>query len=110
MMSNEEGRGMRTQRLVLFFSALVLSGIAAGPAISQDNRGTQEQQMACTPDVWRLCGAQIPDVDRITACLRANVPQLSPPCRAVFETASTSEPRRRAARRPQRQYDDYDDQ
>jgi hypothetical protein len=25
--------------------------------------------MACTPDVWRLCGAQIPDVDRIVACL-----------------------------------------
>ena len=21
------------------------------------------QQQACTPDVWRLCGAQIPDVD-----------------------------------------------
>ena len=27
--------------------------------------GTWEQQQACTPDVWRLCGAQIPDVIRI---------------------------------------------
>ena len=30
-------------------------------AFSQENRGTMDQQMACTPDVWRLCGAQIPD-------------------------------------------------
>jgi hypothetical protein len=102
---------MRVQQLVLFVSALVMGGIAAQPAISQDNRGTQEQQMACTPDAWRLCGAQIPDVDRITACLRANVAQLSPPCRAVFETASSTEPRHRTRRpAPQPQYDDYDDQ
>jgi len=63
-------------------------------ALSQDYRGTMEQQMACTPDVWRLCGAQIPDVDRIVACLRRNTPQLSEPCRAVFET-SANQPRRR---------------
>ena len=44
-----------------------------------------EQQMACTPDVFRLCGEQIPDVNRIVACLRQNTPQLSRPCRAVFE-------------------------
>jgi hypothetical protein len=42
--------------------------------------------LACTPDVWRLCGGQIPDVNRIVACLRQNTPQLSDPCRAVFES------------------------
>jgi hypothetical protein len=103
---------MRVQQSVLFVSALVMAGLATQPAISQDNRGTPEQQMACTPDVWRLCGAQIPDVDRITACLRANVPQLSPPCRAVMQPASQREPegRRRGRPAPQPQYDDYDDQ
>ena len=55
------------------------------PAFSDEYRGTLEQQMACTPDVWRLCFDQIPDVNRITACLRQNTPQLSGPCRAVFE-------------------------
>jgi hypothetical protein len=45
-----------------------------------------EQQMACTPDVFRLCGAQIPDVNRIVACLQQNTPQLSGPCRAVFDS------------------------
>jgi hypothetical protein len=109
---------MATQRVV--FSLVVSSfaiAVAAlqGTARAQDNRGTMEQQMACTPDVWRLCGAQIPDVDRIVACLRANTAQLSAPCRAVFvePNASPPPPPQRTARargranppRPQ-QYDD----
>jgi|APAra7269097403_1048558.scaffolds.fasta_scaffold43972_1 hypothetical protein len=100
---------MRVQRLVLFVSTLTMGGMAVQPAVSQENRGTEEQRMACTPDVWRLCGAEIPDVERIKACLRANVPQLSPPCRAVFETASTDESRRRARRpaAPQQPYQTY---
>jgi hypothetical protein len=85
--------------------AIAIGGLAAqqGMALAQDtlaqrpqgNRGTPEQQMACTPDVFRLCGAQIPDADRIVACLRANVPQLSPGCRAVFETGSPQQTARR---------------
>jgi hypothetical protein len=46
--------------------------------------------MACTPDVFRLCGAQMPDVNRIVACLRENTPQLSGPCRAVFESNASA--------------------
>ena len=46
--------------------------------------------MACTPDVFRLCGAQIPDENRIVACLQANTPQLSGPCRAVFESSDSA--------------------
>ena len=39
--------------------ALAVSGIVAqGAASDQDYRGTMEQQMACTPDVWRLCSDQ----------------------------------------------------
>ena len=44
--------------------------------------------MACTPDVWRLCGDRVPDVSRIVACLRDNTPQLSSGCRAVFESSA----------------------
>jgi hypothetical protein len=36
------------------------------------------------PDAFRLCGAYIPDVDRITACLRSNGPRLSKPCYDAF--------------------------
>ena len=45
---------------------------------------TPEQQQACTPDAFRLCSSDIPDVDRITACMIRNRAQLSPACRAFF--------------------------
>src|SRR5882724_6959599 len=69
---------MRAYRVVLSLAIVTGCGIAVqNSAVSQENRGTMEQQMACTPDVFRLCGDQIPDVDRIVACLRQNTPQLS---------------------------------
>jgi hypothetical protein len=84
---------MATKRLVLGL-AIAIGGVvaAATGAHAQDNRGTMEQQMACTPDVWRLCSAQVPDVDRIVACLRGNTAQLSAPCRAVFASDNDSPP------------------
>jgi hypothetical protein len=56
---------MRARLFVLSLAISIGCGIAVQhPAFSQENRGTMEQQMACTPDVFRLCGEQIPDVDR----------------------------------------------
>ena len=82
---------MQTQRIVLGL-AVAIAGIGAvTSASSQEYRGTWEQQMACTPDVWRLCGDQIPDVSRIVACLRQNTPQLSSGCRAVFESQANAQ-------------------
>ena len=78
---------MPTQRIVLSLAIAIGGAVCAiAPASSQEYRGTWEQQMACTPDVWRLCSDQVPDVNRIVACLRQNTPQLSNNCRAVFET------------------------
>ena len=86
---------MRVHRVFMSFAISIGCGIASqNVAFSQEYRGTAEQQMACTPDVWRLCGAQIPDVDRIVACLQRNPAQLSEPCRAVIEPTANS-PRRR---------------
>ncbi|WP_027534121.1 hypothetical protein [Bradyrhizobium sp. WSM3983] len=118
---------MTTQRIALGV-ALAIGGIVAQSAASaEEYRGTMEQQMACTPDVWRLCSDQIPDVSRITACLRQNTPQLSSGCRAVFQSNNQmppqqQTPRNRAAPPPRynnapppplqaqpRPYDDDDD-
>jgi hypothetical protein len=78
---------MRMYRIMLSLAMSTACSVAVlTPAFSEEYRGTAEQQMACTPDVWRLCFDQIPDVDRITACLRQNTPQLSGPCRSVFES------------------------
>jgi hypothetical protein len=105
------GSDMATQRIVLGL-AIAIGGVAAlTGAYAQDNRGTMEQQMACTPDVWRLCSAQIPDVDRIVACLKGNTAQLSAPCRAVFEADNNGPPPQQTARsrgrvnQPRPQYD-----
>jgi hypothetical protein len=75
--------------------AISMGCVVAAPtaAFSDEYRGTLEQRLACTPDVFRLCVEQIPDSNRIVACLRQNTSQLSRPCRAVFESnASVPDP------------------
>jgi hypothetical protein len=47
---------------------------------------TPEQEQACTSDAFRLCSSEIPNVDRVTACMIRNKSQLSPPCRAQFRS------------------------
>lgn len=51
-------------------------------------QGTAEQRRACTPDVYRLCAGEIPNVRAITACLRRNKSSLSPACAAAFDQAA----------------------
>jgi hypothetical protein len=47
--------------------------------------GTAEQRAACTPDVFRLCSSEIPNVSGIIACMKAKKSSLSAACRAVFD-------------------------
>jgi hypothetical protein len=56
--------------------------------------GTDEQRAACTPDVFRLCGSEIPFVTRIVACLKKEKANLSAGCKAVFNA-----PQQRSATR-----------
>src|SRR5262245_20067265 len=62
--------------VALAFAALPTASFALGSA---------DQRAACTPDVFRLCSAQIPNVDAIVACLKREKAQLSGACRAVFD-------------------------
>lgn len=79
------------------FAALAgLIAFTQEPALAQ---GTDQQREACTPDVFRLCGAYIPDADRITTCLRGNSDRLSHACYAVMYPQSASA-RRQSAQRP----------
>lgn len=45
---------------------------------------TEEQQQACMGDAFRLCSAEIPDVDRVRACMVRQQSELSPGCRVYF--------------------------
>ena len=38
----------------------------------------------CTGDAMRLCSSEIPDVERVTACMVQKRAQLSDGCKAVF--------------------------
>ena len=60
--------------LVLAFAAHATPSFAA----------TAEERAACTPDVFRLCSSDIPNVDRIVACMKRERPKLSPACAKVF--------------------------
>jgi hypothetical protein len=48
--------------------------------------GTAEQRATCTPDVFRLCRSEIPNVERVIVCLKQNKPNLSKPCQAVMNS------------------------
>jgi len=62
---------------------LLLSFLTAGSAMA--DIATPDQKRACTPDVYRLCAGEIPNVRAITSCLRRQKASLSDACRAVFE-------------------------
>jgi hypothetical protein len=80
---------MAAHRIILSLAAAIGGSIILQSAVlAQDYQGTDAQRMACTPDVFRLCGQEIPDTHRIVGCLRHNIALLSRPCRAVFESSA----------------------
>ena len=79
-----------TSRAALLFAvAAVALAARPGPAFSS------EAQQMCTGDAMRLCGHEVPNVQRITACMVRNRAQVSPGCRAVMDREHAA--RRRAA-------------
>jgi hypothetical protein len=60
-------------------ACLSLAAVTASHA-----EGTAAQRAACTPDVFRLCSSEIPDVTKIKACLRRERQNLSGACQSVF--------------------------
>jgi hypothetical protein len=76
-------RKSMTHRTICLGAALLIALSFTSPdrAAAQ---GTPEQQEACKPDVFRLCGNFIPNVEPIIACLKANEPNLTPACHEVM--------------------------
>jgi len=89
-MSRELGIRAGSFGRTALFATFVLCGFAASG--SAQERGTPEERRTCTPDVFKHCSDFIPDPDRITACLRQKVRELSPQCRLVI-TNSNRTPR-----------------
>jgi hypothetical protein len=72
-------------RFTISAAALGLLVALAATGSARAELATPEQKKACTPDVYRLCAGEIPNVRAITACLRRQKANLSEACRAVFE-------------------------
>ena len=82
---------LSSRAALLFATAFAATALSAspGPAFASD-----AQQM-CTGDALRLCGHEVPNVQRITACMVKQRANLSPGCRAVMDRDNAA--RRRAA-------------
>lgn len=97
----------RPGRITTTLAAAALITLLAGPvAMAQgaSDGGTAEERQACMPDVFRLCQAEIPNRERIVACLESQPKALSPACRGVFaaRAAATSSAATSSAARPHR--------
>ncbi len=67
------------------FGLLLATALAVSMWSAASRAYTDEQQQACSADAFRLCSADIPDVDRITACMIRNKSQLTPGMPGVFQ-------------------------
>ncbi len=75
---------IRSRMTITIAAFSVLATFVSSGASAQ---GTAEQRSACMNDAFQFCGADIPDVARIEACLRQNEARLSPACRTEFQPA-----------------------
>jgi hypothetical protein len=92
---------MRTGLFTIRNFNMMLTGVAflavlptASHAFTED-----DQRRLCTGDVFRLCSSEIPDRDRIVACMHRQRASLSDGCRSVFgrpseRSASATNPMR----------------
>jgi len=75
---------VRSRKFQLGLMLATALSVSMWPAASQAY--TPEQQQACSDDAFRLCSAEVPDVDRVTVCMVRNKSQLSPGCRVYFRS------------------------
>ncbi|GAA4501645.1 hypothetical protein [Gluconacetobacter tumulicola] len=81
-------------------SAFVLFALAVLCVSTAHAASREEQSAACRGDAIKLCTFAIPDEDKVTACMKKKVDQLSPRCRAMFEPAGKKKPRHGRAKSP----------
>jgi len=71
-----------TVRKIGFAVTLAMSVISMSTA---SHAYTAEQQSLCMSDAFKFCSSEIPNIDKITACMQKNKAQLSPGCKSVMK-------------------------
>ncbi|MEW6339883.1 MAG: hypothetical protein RXR20_20430 [Paraburkholderia sp.] len=68
------------------YQAFFAIGFLALMAVSETSADTRdEQEKACRSDAMHFCSEDIPNKDKITACMKQHISELSPACRAMFK-------------------------
>ena len=67
-----------------FQLTIILASIGTVTVPALVHAYTEEQQQLCNDDAMRLCSADVPDVDRITACMQRQRALLSKGYKSVF--------------------------
>jgi hypothetical protein len=71
---------IRDTSLALGFAAIV-SILSTGSSFAF----SAEAQQMCTGDAFRLCSSEIPNIPKITACMKKHRSDLSAGCRTVMD-------------------------
>ncbi|MGA7781052.1 MAG: hypothetical protein WCA85_25560 [Paraburkholderia sp.] len=67
-------------------AASCLTVLALDVALSGVHAASQDEQAkACRGDAMKFCSAEIPNKDKITACMKQHKKELSPGCQAMFK-------------------------
>ena len=67
-------------------SALLVASLAALSAVTSANAATREEQTkACRRDALHFCIVDVPNREKIIACMRRHLDELTPACRAMFD-------------------------
>ncbi len=69
---------------------LVATAFMLGMLTTASNAYSPEQEALCTGDAMRLCSSEIPDVERVTACMIQKKAMLSDGCKSVFRPANAA--------------------
>ena len=76
---------MKTKLIVGVLMMLATSDAASARMVSDKERMRQQAEHLCYNDVQTLCNADIPDEDKIKACMDRHHAQLSAPCAKAFD-------------------------
>jgi hypothetical protein len=70
--------------MTIRFATVGFAALLSIATFSTASAYTAEQEQLCTGDAMRLCSSEIPDVERVTACMVRQRAALSEGCRSVF--------------------------
>jgi hypothetical protein len=81
-------------------AGVILAFIVSVSAVSSTSSFafSPEAQQMCSGDAMRLCGSEIPNVSKVTACMRRNRSILSTGCKTVMDRDLAQQSKKVAAK------------